>query len=158
MSGMNVTERRSGLLLAEQSAIPRDIRDALKNVDARFVLAQEVDARHECWVWRVFVRMGDRPAVWFFDWREDMSDPYSKPRPLSHGIVEEAAVRRLDSRRPQIDPLEHNDRIREELRQEMREISEQAAAEAKRKVTSPVHRSQALRMSRDKQRRKGRNV
>jgi hypothetical protein len=155
---LEYTSRRSGLLVAEQAAAPRQIRDALKRLDDQLVLGCEVDDRYGCWVWRVFRRDGDRPAQWLFDWRENMEEPRSRPRPLSHALVDEAASRRLGSRRVFVDPDVLNDRAVAEARREASEVSEQIARETVRRARSPVHRSVGLRMSRDKQRARGRRV
>jgi hypothetical protein len=157
---VNVSERRSGLLVAEQAAVPRQIRDALKRLDSSLVLGCEVDTRHQCYVWRVLVRQGDQPARWLFDWREQLDDPRSHPRPLSYAIVEEAASRRLDSRRPQIDPVKANEEMEERLDREDEEIHHDIAREVEKRAgrISVYPRSQALRRARDRGRRKGQNL
>jgi len=154
---MQLSERGSGLLVAEQAAAPREIRDALKRVDSDLVLGCEVDARHGCYVWKVLLRQGDYPAKWLFDWRENLEDFQSRPRPLSAAIVEEAAARRLDSRRPQKDPMVENDRMVEKLDKDDDELHRDIARDVnKRAGRLPVfHASVGLRMSRDRMRRKG---
>jgi hypothetical protein len=154
---LSISERCSGLLLAEQAAVPADIRAALKRVDPELALDQQVDQTHRCWLWRVFRRDGDRPAVWLFDWRENMDDPRSRPRPLSHAIVSEAAERRLSSRRPHVDPLAANDRMLERQTAEDEELHHEIAREVagRRGRVSPPKPSVGLRMARDKMRARG---
>lgn len=157
---MRVHARGSGLLVAEQAAVPRRVADQLRRLDERLELRCELDERHQSHLWRVFASQGDRPSVWIFDWREDMEDTESRPRPLSSSIVDEAASRRLGSRRTFEDPLAANDREREIDDREADEIADEAAREAIRrgKRSSPVHRSVRLRMARDKARARGENV
>jgi hypothetical protein len=76
---------------------------------------------------------------------------------LSFAIVDEAAVRRRGSRLPTIDPLRANDELIERLDRESEEETLGIAAEVKRRRRrrAPVHRSQGLRMARDRQRARG---
>jgi hypothetical protein len=154
---MHVRETRGGLLLAEETAAPHSIREALKRVHPDLILGQEVDAHWSTWVWKVLLRNGDRPAIWLFDWRERLDDPRSRPRPLSFAIVDEATARRRGSRLPAVDPLRANDELTERLDRESEEETLELAREVKlrRRRRSPVHRSQGLRMARDKQRSRG---
>lgn len=152
---LSYAERRSGLLVAEEAAAPRQIRESLKRLDDQLVLAQEVDHFYETWVWRVFRRDGDRPAQWVMDWRENLENPRSKPRPLSHALIDEVASRRLGSRREFRDPNQLNDEARERFWAESQAISEQIKQETVRRPFSPIHRSQGLRRSRDKARARG---
>jgi len=154
-----VRETRGGLLLAEETAAPRDIREALKQIDPDLILGQEVDQAWSCFAWKVLLRQGDRPALWLFDWREDMADGHSRPRPLSSAIVEEAAARRRGSRRPHIDdPLRANDRVVEKADEEATEETLGISREVQKRARtlSPVHRSRSLYLSRAKARREGR--
>jgi hypothetical protein len=157
---MQIRQTRGGLFLAEETAAPREIREALKKIDPDLVLGQEVDEGWSSWVWKVLVRQGDRPAVWLFDWRENLDDPRSRPRPLSFGLVEHAASLQRGSRRPVVDPLRANDELVERLDEESIEEALALAREVttRRRGRSPVHRSQGLRMARDKARAKGRKV
>lgn len=154
---MDVRETRSGLLLAEETAAPREIREALKRLDPDLILGQEVDSAWSCYVWRLLLRRGDRPAVWLSDWREDPTDPRSRPRPLSFGIVDEAVALRRGSRRSVTDPAEANDlRLAEAERRDAEEALALSRETFKRSHTlSPVQRSQALYLSRAKARREG---
>jgi hypothetical protein len=154
---MRVRETRGGLWLAEETAAPHSIREALKRVHPDLILGQEVDFAWSQWVWKVLLRQGDRPAIWLFDWRENLNDPRSRPRPLSFAIVDEAATRRRGSRLPAIDPLRANDELTERLDQESEEETLEIAREVRLRTRrrSPVHRSQGLRIARDKQRARG---
>jgi hypothetical protein len=157
---MLVHQRKGGLLVAEQAAVPREIASALRRVDPRLELRQEIDRRYHSYLWRVFVTVPDRPSVWLFDWREEMGDPLSRPRPLSHGIVSEASERRLGSRRAPGDPLAANDAERERDNREAEELFETAADEARRRNgrLPALHRSPGLRRSRDRARSRGEHV
>jgi hypothetical protein len=154
---VQIRETRGGVWLAEESAAPHSIRQALKRIHPDLVLGQEVDSAWSQWVWKVLLRQGDRPAIWLFDWRESLDDPRSRPRPLSFAIVEHAASLQRGSRRPVIDPLVVNDELIERLDRQSEQETLEIAAEVKtrRRRTSPVHRSQGLRIARDKQRRRG---
>ena len=72
---MEVRETRGGLLVAEETAAPASIREALKKIHPDLILGQEVDSAWSQWVWKVLLRQGDRPAIWLFDWREELADP-----------------------------------------------------------------------------------
>lgn len=156
---MQVRETRSGLLLAEETAAPRQIREALKRVDPDLILGQDVDSAWSCYVWKLLLRRGDQPAVWLMDWREDPSDPRSQPRPLTFALVDEAWALRKGSRRRHVDDLL---RAQDEL---LERVDEKEAEEAialgrsagKRTSTlSPVHRSRGLYLSRARARGEGR--
>jgi hypothetical protein len=157
---VHIRETRGGVWLAEESAAPHSIRQALKRIHPDLVLGQEVDFAWSQWVWKVLLRQGDRPAIWLFDWRENLDDPRSRPRPLSSAIVEHAASLQRGSRRPVVDPLVVNDELVERLDRQSEQETLEIAAEVKtrRRRISPVHRSQGLRMARDKQRAKGESV
>jgi hypothetical protein len=156
---VEVRETRSGLLLAEETAAPSQIREALKRIDPDLILGQDVDQAWSCFVWKLLLRRGDQPAVWLTDWREDMHDGHSRPRPLSFGIVEEAWALRKGSRRPHVeDVLKANDEL-------IAKADEYDAEEAialgretvkRSRTLSPVHRSRGLYLSRAKARREGR--
>jgi len=156
---MEVRETRSGLLLAEETAAPRQIRDALKKIDPDLILGQEVDSAWSCTIWKLLLRRGDQPAVWLTDWREDLTDPRSRPRPLSFGIVEEAWALRKGSRRPHVeDPTRANEEMvaRQDEKDEEETIALSRETTRRAQTLSPIHRSRALYLSRAKARREGR--
>lgn len=155
---MLVRESRGGLFVAENEAASREIRSALKRVDPDLVLAQEVDPEWSRFVWRVLLRQGDRPAVWLFDWRANPDDPRSEPCDLTFGIVEEAQLRMLGSRRPLVDPLTANDQLQQRLDEESMEDAEAIARETSKRARtlSPVQRSRGLYLSRTRARNRGR--
>lgn len=157
---MHVHARGSGLLVAEQAAAPREIAEQLRRLDRRLELRQKVDHRHKAFVWEVYVAQQDRPSVWLFSWRENPDDAGSRPRPLSSAIVDEAASRSLNSRRPVIDPLAENDRLRERQEQDELADAETAAAEAARRHgrLPAFHPSRALYLARCKARARGERV
>lgn len=157
---MNIHARGSGLLVAEQAAPPREIAELLRRVDRRLTLQPWGDQRYETTVWRVeYVDdLGNRHLV--VDWRENPEDNTSRPRPLSSGIVDEAASRQLGSRRSFTDPLEANDRRRAQVDRDDLADTLTAAAEANRlgRRSPMFHRGVGLRMARDKARARGENV
>jgi len=155
---MEVREMRSGLLLAEETAAPREIREALKRIDPDLILGQEVDQAWSCFLWRVLLRRSDRPAEWLFDWREDLTDPRSRPRPLSSALLDEVVALRRGSRRPYVDPLKATDEALARLdEEEAEDVLDTAREVFKRSHTlSPIPRSRALYLSRAKARREGR--
>lgn len=152
---MRYYARGSGLLVPEQPAVPREVADHLRRLDDRLELRQEIDHRHQRWVWRVFVGQNDRPSVWLFDWRENIDDSESPPLPLSASIVDEARSRDLNSRRPRLDADALNQLERERDEQEADEIAREAAREAARRRDPVFHRSRALQLSRARARARG---
>jgi hypothetical protein len=153
-----VRETRSGLLLAEETAAPREIRDALKKIDPDLILGQEVDSAWSCFVWKVLLRRGDRPAEWLLDWREDPADPRSRPRPLSSALVDEVGALRRGSRRVVLDPLKTNDEMVERGDEQATEETLGISREVykRSRTLSPVHRSRGLYLARARVRREGR--
>jgi hypothetical protein len=152
---VQVRESRSGLLLAEETAAPRDIREQLKRIDPDLILGQEVDSAWSCFVWKVLLRQADRPAIWLFDWREDNG----RPLPLSSGLVDEAWAMRKGSRRQNVeDPLAVNDAMVERQDKEDTEETLGISAEVykRSRILSPIHRSRGLYLSRARARREGR--
>lgn len=151
--------RSSGLLVPERAAAPREIADQLLRLAPPVLeLRQEVDERHQMYVWRVFAAVPDRPSAWLFDWRENLDDPTSRPRPLSSALVDEAASRkRGESRRVFEDPLAVNDRLRAEQEKDALEDALTAAAEMRRRKgrVSPLPRSRALYLARNRARARG---
>jgi hypothetical protein len=156
---LSVRETRGGLLLAEETTAPRQIRDALKRIDPDLILGQEVDSAWSCFVWKVLLRRGDRPAEWLLDWREDPADPRSRPRPLSSALLDEVWALRRGSRRPYADPLKANDEMVEQGDEEATEetlgISREVYKRSRR--LSPVQRSRGLYLARARARREGKS-
>lgn len=151
-------QRSSGLLVAGQAAAPDHVRKQLRQIRDDLRLGVEVDEHWGCYVFKVLSYQGESTAaVWLFDWRQDMEDPSSAPLPLSSGILTEAASRLLDSRRQFEDP--HRANLAREERERVERVERYADGfrEAfRRGRRSPVlHRSQSLRMARDKQRARG---
>jgi hypothetical protein len=155
---MLIRETGSGLLLAEETAAPRQIRDALKKIDPDLILGQEVDNAWSCYVWKILLRRGDRPAEWLLDWREDLSDPRSRPRPLSSALLDEVWALRRGSRKPAVDPHAANQAMVERADEEAEEEALGISAEVykRRHTSSPIHRSRGLYLSRARARREGR--
>jgi hypothetical protein len=154
-------QRGSGLFIVEQAAVPREIADQLRKLDPQLELRTQIDADWGQMLWRVYISQGDRPSQWLLDWREDLQDHTSKPRPLSSAIVDEvASMRRGQNRRPIVDPLAENDRAREREERDTLDQARDAAREAERTSRrSPVfHRSRALYQARCRARARGEKV
>ena len=154
---MQTHQRRSGLLVAEQAVAPKDIAELLRRHDPQLELRSQVDPDWECFVWRVFVHHSDGRNTWLLDWREDLTDGNSRPRPLSSALVDEVASYQQGSRRPLVDPLQANDELQAREQREDVEDTLTLAAEAERtgRRSSVFHRSRGLYLSRARARARG---
>lgn len=148
----------SGLLVAEgqTSGGERAVARALKDHDRDLRLVPQFSQSLGQY-WAVYVDRGsDRPADFLMAWL----DPDGKPLPPSMRLVE--MVKQLDKNSPvkAANPDELNRARQERIDKETREFNEDRVAEwAKRDKSRMIpHRSQALRMSRDKQRARGKKV
>lgn len=84
---------RSGLVLAEHAGDEAALSRALKGLDRDLILVKDRDERHDVWVWKIFVWVGDdRPAIHVLDWRDD----YGVPKPLTAGIIDAVNAQRRD--------------------------------------------------------------
>lgn len=150
------SENDSGLVVAEQSADERSVRDALRDHDRALRLVRGFSEEHGCWVWRVYRYAGpDRPAEFLCDW----SDRRGTPFPLSHRLVDYVR-HELDKngRAPGPDPDRRNAELVERRRKDADADMDEAAREhAKAVGRLPLfHRSPGLTATRRRLRREGR--
>lgn len=130
---------------------------ALKQRDRDLSLQGWPSVTHGCVLWKVVRYAGpDRPPETVCVWQSERGEPY----PLSSGLLD--LVDRLDknSRATYLseDQLEAKRRA-DNARARATEGEDLAADYAARAKRDPVlHRSQSLRMSRDKQRARGKKV
>lgn len=143
-----VSRHGSDLLVAAQAADERAISHALKQIDDRLFLDIDHDETHECLVYKVRYRLGDRPPMFVLAWTDD----YGRPLPLSHALVD-LVKRQRDSDSFRV-AQEHNRRLKEraaqELADEVTAIHEDIVPRIHGRKSSPLHRGQHLRRSRHK--------
>lgn len=155
------TETRyvGGMFVVQNASLAeRQINEELQRLDPFLFLDKEWDTNRDCGFYAVKYHRGDRPPDLILDWRD--ADDW--PRPLSAGIV--AEVRRLQVQGA-IDfqaVMKRNAELQERKRRASEQAYRDVAADFERyesAVHSPVlHRSQSLRISRDKMRAAGRKV
>lgn len=153
---------RSGLVVAEESRDETQIQRALEQIDHPFarnlVLTREVDRHHGCFVWAVYVNWSDnKPAVYVCRW----DDVDGRPLPLSSGLVGRVQAQLNRADQVGIESVDRANRERQERHNRERVetrtgIAHEFARSAKRHFVP--HPSQALRVSRDRQRREGKRV
>jgi hypothetical protein len=139
----------------EEAAVSR----ALRQHDDDLRLIRSFDLEREVFFWKVYRYNGpERPADFILAWATDDGEP----KPLSMRIVDEVQRHDRGMRGDTISPDEYNRRLREERHKDyLRDaeaIVQEFGAKLDGKKTVPVHRSQRLRMYRDKRRAKGENV
>lgn len=149
----------SGLIVAEYGADGAAVRSALKEHDRNLVLLPPgvdmggADRRH----WRVYAKVGgDRPPVFVTAWADEAGNPL----PLSMRLLDRVKEQDRNGRGGYRDADTRNRELREGLRRRSRqqalELVDDHVLSAKR--FHPAPRSVALRMSRDKQRARGKKV
>lgn len=148
--------RHGALYVVEDGANHRDIERHLKDVDPRLFLERQVSFDNEM-VWCVVTDIGgDHPPLTILEWRDEFDRPIPE---LTSSIVER--VKRIDR-----DPIilakkiqDRNDARRRALDKRRDEAIEEMARDMipriEGKVRPVLHRSVALRMSRDKRRSRG---
>lgn len=152
---MQYSRSESGLILAREEMGGPALERALKQID--------LDLALQAWprpdgppLWKVVRYAGpDRPPETIASWVDERGEPL----PLTEGLLD--VVRRLDrnSRGEYVDPEEKNRRFRELVERDWERDTEAARDDWNFKHGRPVlPRSQSLRMSRDKQRAKGKKV
>jgi hypothetical protein len=148
----------SGLWAVYRSASSKRIDRELRAIDPRLFLDPEYD-QHWGLFWTVKFWNGERapdPVTVVADWRE----PSGQPRDLSDGLLYE--VQRMIRRGP-IDPkkiAQHNQELRERRANQTELDYERAAISSVQqlRVKPLFHRSQGLRIARDRARRRGEQV
>lgn len=149
-----VSLSQGGLTRVEYEADERDLSRLLKRVDPDLRLVWQVDDRFQARVYKVYKFVSERhPATWICDWRGDSGEPL----PLTSGLVEYVRSLQGGSRRPEDDPLAHNDKLEAQIEKEWQERLEQQVKDGERRLrTSPsIKPSHALAMARARGRRKG---
>lgn len=151
---MGLVERTldSGLIVAQYGGDHASIERELKRRDPDLSLQGRFSEVHGCVIWRVVLKRADQPFETVCNWQSPQGEPY----PLSSGILN------------MVDGLDRNTRSRHVGEDEInaardREIERQKERDREAIVDDHVfrhgrpvlHRSQSLRMSRDKQRAKG---
>ncbi len=150
----------SGLIVAEYGTDGAAVRRALKEYDRNLELlppgvdvAGGADRRH----WRVYARVADdRPMVFVTAWATESGEPL----PLSMRLLDKVKEQDRNTRGRYLDADERNRRLRERAAADAHREGEALVAEhvrfAKKHYVAP--RSVGLRMTRDKQRARGRKV
>jgi len=149
-----VSLNRDGIHRVQYEADEKEVRRALGRMDSDLRLVWEVDERTQSRVYKVYKFVSEsQPVVWICDWRGDSGEPL----PLTSDLVDFVASYRAGSRRPQDDPLAHNDALEAEIEREWQEALEDQIKQGERRLrTSPsIKPSHALAMSRARGRRKG---
>lgn len=150
-------EYRHGALYVVESRSDRsDIERALRQIDRGLFLEKQVTLEGEI-VWCVVAEVfGDHPPLTIFEWRDESGRPISE---LAMGIVDR--VNRLER-----DPVvlakrlrERNEALKRERDRRRDEAYETMAREMVPSIqgrrSAVLHRSQALRMARDRRRAQG---
>jgi hypothetical protein len=154
---MGLVERTldSGLVLQEYGQDHASLERELKRRDRDLSLVGEFSETHGCIIWKVILNRPDRPWETVYVWMSERGEPY----PLSSGILD--GLDRLDrnTRAVHVGEDEINAaRDRELAEQDVRD-REALVDDWTFKHGRPVlPRSQSLRMSRDKQRARGKKV
>lgn len=152
---MQYSRSDSGLILAREEMGGSTLERALKQIDPDLAL-QGWPQRDGPPLWKVVRYCGpDRPPETIASWVDDRGNPL----PLTEGLLD--VVRRLDrnTRAEYVDPDEKNRRLKELVERDWELDTEAAREDWNPKHGRPVlPRSQSLRMSRDKQRARGKKV
>ena len=154
---MGLVERTldSGLVLQEYGQDHASLERELKKRDPDLSLQGHFSDTHGCIIWKVILVRPDRPSETVYVWQSERGEPY----PLSSGIL--AGLDRLDknTRAVYLDENERNDQRAHDLARANERANEAIIDDTTFKHGRPLlPRSQSLRMSRDKQRAKGRKV
>lgn len=150
---MHVSQHR-GLLVAEHAADERSVQAQLKEFDDRLILSQEVDRDHGCLVYVVVRRWSDSHDVASVcEWRDDQG----RPLPLSSRLVDKVKNLHVGSRAPQPDALAHNDRVRQQAKDEFDAVTDDMLRDAinRRGRLAVFHRSPGLARTRARLRDQG---
>lgn len=146
----------SGLVIAEHGQDEAAVARALKQHDRELRLVQQVDPATGRLRWCVYSYQGpDRPALFVYAWQTQTGEPL----PLSHRLVDEVKAQDRNSRapRPTEDDLDRQQAVRKERdwERDAEALGNDWAPQHGRPV---LHRSQSLRMARDKRRARGEKV
>lgn len=152
---MEYTRSQSGLILATESMDAAALEPLLRKLDPDLSL-QAWPSRDGPPTWKVVRHFSrDHPPETICSWVDDSG----RPLPLGEGLLD--LVRRLDrnQRATYVDPDVRNRQLKEALDKNWDDETEALTDDWRFKHGRPVlPRSQSLRMSRDKQRAKGKKV
>jgi hypothetical protein len=151
------TRQDSGLVVAEHASDEASVARALRDHDSDLRLVRQLSESLGALVWKVYRYAGsERPAEFVCAW----TDRSGTPLPLSHRLVDMVKGLDRNSRAPVADADTLNARRKERAEKEVQRHNQDLIDDHLPRVgRSPVlHRSQSLRMARDKQRAKGRKV
>lgn len=153
-----IVETGHGILIPEQAVDSNLIRRELKRLDPQLRLVREFSRRHQAVVWVVQHQLGENHAVPVFRW----TDPDGTPRPLSSGLLEVFKSQEARGRLLYAAVDERNRRRQERIDQDVDDAIDDIAADIAPRLrgakSAPPVRGQYLRIARDKQRARGRNV
>lgn len=159
--GSEYSQTESGLVLPSQGSDEAAVRRALKEHDPELVLLPpgvDVAGRPapERVGYRVYRRSGgDRPLDFVCFWGNDQFDPY----PLSSSLIDRVKELDRNTASLHLDELARDEIRRQEIAATSARDQEALAADWATPHGRPVlHRSQSLRLARDKQRAKGKKV
>lgn len=141
----------SGLLLPEGTE-EAAVRDLLQKHDRNLRLTKQIDMTWGRWVYMVSVQVSPDRVERLLSWRDENGCPL----PLSSAIVDRAQMLDRNTVGGPENEDEANRALLERRRRESREWGEEIASEFGKRIdgrfSSPLPRSQSLRMARDKQR------
>lgn len=148
--------RHGALYVVENRSNRDDIERALKQIDRALFLERQVSMEGEL-VWCVVSEIfGDHPPVTIFEWRDENGRPIHE---LSMGIVDRVAKLERDPFALARRLKDANDARVREANRKRDEAYEEIARDMVPRIHGErrpiLHRSIALRMSRDKRRARG---
>jgi hypothetical protein len=157
---MFMESRHGALYVMQEQQAPAEITARLREIDDRLFLEQQITYSGEA-VWCVVCDVGmGHPPITILEWRDWRTDePISE---LTSGLVERVQAMERDGSRLSAKVVKANRDLIESHRQRAhdawREIALDMTPRIEGKTSSVLHRSQALRMSRDKRRAAGEKV
>lgn len=153
---MHVSRLDSGLTVAEHGSDAVAVQRALQEHDRDLRLIPQESDHYGRIVYKVArLTGGDRPVQWVMSWRTRDGEAL----PLSMRLVDKVKELDLNSRAPKDDPDDLNAQVRAERERDLDREMENLSEDWQRKHGQPIlHRSQSLRLARDKRRARGENV
>lgn len=151
--------RHGALYVIEDARPHHEIAEQLRRLDDRLFLERQLTFAGEE-VWCVVCSLGgDHPPATILEWRDSDGRPIHE---LSSGLVDRVARMERDGARLTAEVVKRNremvERGRRNADAEYQAIAEEIVPLINDKRSSVLHRGQHLRMSRDKQRAKGRKL
>lgn len=155
---MNTTYRHGALHVIESVGNKDDLQRSLKRIDDRLFLERQVTFTGEV-VWCVCCEVGgDLGVITLLEWR----DEHDVPLELSSGILHRMERMERDGGKLAQQVMLRNQEMiqmkRKEAQDAYREIAKDMIPRIEGRSRTILHRSQALRMSRDKHRASGKKV